>query len=192
MDTKAKIMEAVIKEAKNSFIGKISTISVSKNAGTSESNIYKIYKTKDNLLVETFLYIDAKAAKAVSIDYDESDLQSIDRMTNLIYRVWRKYVDFFSKNYSYIHYYGSFRTNKLFNDAVYDKQRTNYDKLVPLFQAAREAINTYSGINYDLFFMIMLDTTLSICQRIASKAIENTDENILSAFHLIFDSVLNY
>ena len=113
-------------------------------------------------------------------------------MTNLIYRVWRKYVDFFSKNYSYIHYYGSFRTNKLFNDAVYDKQRTNYDKLVPLFQAAREAINTYSGINYDLFFMIMLDTTLSICQRIASKAIENTDENILSAFHLIFDSVLNY
>ena len=50
--TKTKILESVIKESKNSSISKISTIGVSKAAGTSESNIYKIFKTKENLLTK--------------------------------------------------------------------------------------------------------------------------------------------
>ena len=53
LDTKTKILECVIKESKNSSISKISTIGVSKAAGTSESNIYKIF----NFLGKSFRFI---------------------------------------------------------------------------------------------------------------------------------------
>lgn len=192
MDTKTKILECVIKESKNSSIGKISTISVSKAAGTSESNIYKIFKSKDNLLSEAFLYIDAKAAKCVSIDVREEDLSSHDKLTSVIYKVWKKYFDFFVKNFSYVHYYSQFRTDKLYSDEIKKKRSENYQKLLPLFEKVRADVTTYSGIDFDFFFLIMQDTTLAICKRMASKDIAQTDENILYAFHLVFDSVLNY
>ena len=193
LDTKTKILECVIKESKNSSISKISTIGVSKAAGTSESNIYKIFKTKDNLLAETFLYIDSKAAKAVSVDYSDADFSSHDKMTSLIYKVWRKYFDFFVKNTSYVNYYYQFITdNKLYKDDLKKKRSENYLKLHKLFDYVKGEINNYSGINYDFFFLIMQDTTLSICRRIATKDLELTDENVLYSFHLIFDSVLNY
>ena len=192
MDTKTKILESVIKESKNSSIGKISTIAVSKLANTSESNIYKIFKTKDNLLIETFLYIDSKAAKQLTTDYTDADFASHDRMTNLIYRVWRKYFDFFVKNYAYVRYYSQFRLDKLYSEDVKSKRSGHYSRFNNLFSHVREAITSYSGINYDFFFLMMQDMTLMVCQRIASKDIEQTEENILYAFHLIFDSVLNF
>lgn len=193
LDTRTKILECVIKESKNSSISKISTIGVSKAAGTSESNIYKIFKTKDNLLAETFLYIDSKAAKISCVDYTDLDFASHDKMTSLIYRIWRKYFDFFIKNPTYVNYYSQFITdNKLYKEDIKKKRSDNYLKLHKLFDFVRGEINNYSGINYDFFFLIMQDTTLSICRRIASKDLENTEENVLYGFHLIFDSVLNY
>lgn len=193
MDTRTKILECVIKESKNSSISKISTIGVSKAAGTSESNIYKIFKTKENLLAETFLYIDSKVAKISCIDYTDLDFASHDKMTSLIYRIWRKYFDFFIKNPTYVNYYSQFITdNKLYKEDIKKKRSDNYLKLHKLFDFVRKEINNYSGINYDFFFLIMQDTTLSICRRIASKDLENTEENVLYGFHLIFDSVLNY
>lgn len=193
MDTRTKILECVIKESKNSSISKISTIGVSKAAGTSESNIYKIFKTKENLLAETFLYIDSKAAKISCMDYTDQDLASHDKMTSLIYKIWRKYFDFFIKNPTYVNYYSQFITdNKLYKEDIKKKRSDNYLKLHKLFDFVRGEINNYSGINYDFFFLIMQDTTLSICRRIASKDLEMTEENVLYGFHLIFDSVLNY
>ena len=193
LDTKTKILESVIKESKNSSINKISTIGVSKAAGTSESNIYKIFKTKENLLAETFLYIDSKAAKYLNVDYSESDLSSHDKMTSLIYKIWRKYFDFFVKNTSYINYYSQFVTdNKLYKDEIRRRRTENYGKFHKLIEHVKNEINNYSGINFDFFFIVAQDTTLSICRRIAAKDLELTEENVLYSFHLIFDSVLNY
>ncbi|MBQ6783630.1 MAG: TetR/AcrR family transcriptional regulator [Acholeplasmatales bacterium] len=193
MDTKTKILESVIKESKNSSISKISTIGVSKAAGTSESNIYKIFKTKENLLAETFLYIDSKAAKYLNIDYSENDLSSHDKMTSLIYKIWRKYFDFFVKNTSYINYYSQFVTdNKLYKDEIRRRRTENYGKFHKLIEHVKNEINNYSGINFDFFFIVAQDTTLSICRRIAAKDLELSEENVLYSFHLIFDSVLNY
>ena len=193
MDTRTKILECVIKESKNSSISKISTIGVSKAAGTSESNIYKIFKTKENLLAETFLYIDSKAAKVSCVDYSENDLASHDKMISLIYKVWRKYFDFFVKYPNYVNYYSQFISdNKLFKEDIRARRIANYAKLHELIGFVRKEINNYSGINFDFFFLISQDTTLAICRRIASKDIEMSEENVLYAFHLIFDSVLNY
>lgn len=193
LDTKTKILESVIKESKNSSISKISTIGVSKAAGTSESNIYKIFKTKENLLAETFLYIDSKAAKYLNIDYSENDLSSHDKMTSLIYKIWRKYFDFFVKNTSYINYYSQFVTdNKLYKDEIRRRRTENYGKFHKLIEHVKNEINNYSGINFDFFFIVAQDTTLSICRRIAAKDLELSEENVLYSFHLIFDSVLNY
>ena len=193
LDTKTKILESVIKESKNSSISKISTIGVSKAAGTSESNIYKIFKTKENLLAETFLYIDSKAAKYLNIDYSENDLSSHDKMTSLIYKIWRKYFDFFVKNTSYINYYSQCGTdNKLYKDEIRRRRTENYGKFHKLIEHVKNEINNYSGINFDFFFIVAQDTTLSICRRIAAKDLELSEENVLYSFHLIFDSVLNY
>lgn len=191
METKYKILEAVIKECKNSVIGKISTINVSKSAGTSESNIFKIYKTKDNLLTETFLYLDNKITKKISSNYDFDGIDTLNEMAQVIYNMWRMYLEFFAKNYAYAHYYEMFRTdNKLYTVDVMRKQNSCKNKLWDfIVRLSGNDEDVLKQIPFNLFWTLAIDSTLAVAQRMARGDIELSEDNIDYTYHILFDGI---
>lgn len=108
MNTNERIFEAVISESFDVAIQKISTINVSNKAKTSEANIFRIFKNKTNLFIETFLYIDNQIGeyiKEVNLDHN---YDNIDDLFNGIKDIWIKYIEFFKEHKTYIRYYQSF------------------------------------------------------------------------------------
>lgn len=191
MDTKTKIMEAVIKECKNSLIGKLSTVNVSKVAGTSESNIYKIYKTKDTLLIETFLYLDNKITKKISSNYDITGIDDFNEFAQTLYNMWRMYLEFFAKNYSYAHYYSMFRTdNKLYTPDVIRRQNSNKEKIWDFVRRLSDDNELLlNQIPFNLFWTLAIDSTLAVAQRMAKGDIELSEDNIDYTYHILFDGI---
>lgn len=191
MDTRTKIMESVIKECKNSLIGKISTVNVSKLAGTSESNIFKIFKTKDSLLIETFLYLDNKITKKILSNYDIDAVETFGEMAQLVYNMWRMYLEFFAKNYSYAHFYSMFRTdNKLYTADVARRQNTSKDKLWDfIVRLSGNDEEVLRQIPFNLFWTLAMDSTLAVAQRMAKGDIELSEDNIDYTYHILFDGI---
>lgn len=191
MDTRTKIMESVIKECKNSLIGKISTVNVSKLAGTSESNIFKIFKTKDSLLIETFLYLDNKITKKVLSNYDIDTVETFNEMAQMLYNMWRMYLEFFAKNYSYAHFYSMFRAdNKLYNTDVLRRQNSSKDKIWDfIVRLSGNDEEVLRQIPFNLFWTLAMDSTLAVAQRMARGDIELSEDNIDYTYHILFDGI---
>lgn len=191
MNTKTRILEAVITESQNFAISKISTLRVSKKAQTSESNIFKIFKTKSNLLNDTFIYIDEKIGRYIQQKIQKIDDVSLDNIIQISKDVWMSYLEFFVNHYNYAIYYSTFRMSKHYNPDILDKQGINYEFLYPLFSFISSKSNIYSLVSFDLVWSFILDTTLLIAKRMGTKKIGYTQDNIENAYHLVFDGLIN-
>lgn len=191
MDTKTRIMESVIVESKDGPISKINTISVSNKARTSESNLYKIFKTKKNLLIETFLYIDQKIGKYLTENITTFAGNDIPSTINYVKDVWTKYLEFFVSNYDYALYYSTFRISKLYTDDVSKMQQEHFIILTEMFEFINRDLNIYSMFPFALFWSFVLDTTLLIAKRMGNKEVEYSDVNVELSFHLVFDGLIN-
>lgn len=191
MNTKTRILEAVITESQNFAISKISTLRVSKKAQTSESNIFKIFKTKNNLLIETFIYTDEKIGRYIEKNVQPIEANSIENVIFFSKEVWFAYLEFFVKHYAYAVYYSLFRMSKHYVGDVSEKQKNNYLFLLPMFEYISRDSNIYSMISFDLLWSFILDTTLLIAKRMGTKEIAYTKENIENSYHLVFDGLIN-
>lgn len=191
MDTKTKILESAILEAQNSSISTISTIKVAKKALTSEANVFKIYKKKNNLLIEAFMYIDNKMGDYIKEKVSLMDIDSIEKAIAFSRQVWLTYLDFFVKHYNYAVYYSAFRMSKIYTPEIADRQGGNYLYLSSMFNYIKAHENFYSTISFNLFWSFILDTTLLISKRMASKEIEYNTANIEISYHLVFDGLIN-
>lgn len=191
MNTNERIFEAVISESFDVAIQKISTINVSNKAKTSEANIFRIFKNKTNLFIETFLYIDNQIGeyiKEVNLDHN---YDNIDDLFNGVKDIWIKYIEFFKEHKTYIRYYQSFRLSKYYNDEIAKLQEVNFKPLIEKIYLIEVRYKVFEKISYDLFWSFLLDTTLLFSRRICDDQIEYNDLNLDLMFHLIFDGIKN-
>lgn len=188
MDAKKRIMEAVIDEAIHDTPLKINTIKVSRKAKTSEANLFKLFKTKNNLLSSTFFYIDSKLGEHINLT-----VSKIDKSNDVIQsckEIWMAYVDFFVKYKRYIFFYSGFRLSPLYTKEISDKQEENYTLFVDLVSSLNI---TYEKLQlpFNLLWSFILDTSLLLSKRIVSNAIPYDKETREVTFHLLFDGLIN-
>lgn len=190
MNVKESILEAVIAESKNVNLSKINTISVAKRAKTSEANLYRIFETKNNLLTQTFLYIDSKIGEYIALNNANLNISSLEEGVLVVRKIWQDYLDYFVKHIDYVMFYSEFRMSKFYTNEIGKIQEQNFAILTTLLKTLQTNM-VYETISFNLFWTFILDTTLIISKRMAVNDIEYNDSNIELAFHLIFDGLLN-
>lgn len=191
MDTKTRIFESTIFEAKENYIFKISTIAVSKKASTSESNLYKIFKSKNNLLIETFLYIDEQVGEYIVNNVPMQELKTIEDCFVYAKAVWTSYIHFFVNHDAYCSYYSAFRSGKLYTKEIEHLQEEHFKNLLNLFQYIYRDLKVFETISFNLLWSFILDTTLMIAKRMSAGEVEYTPQNIEMSYHLMFDGLIN-
>lgn len=191
MNIKKSILETVIYEAEDTFISKINTVSVAKKAGTSEAYIYKLFKTKNNLLTEAFLYIDEQIGKYIEETVPSIDLTILEEGFSFAKKVWCAYLHFFVKHPQYTHYYSAFRICKLYTLEISKRQEEHFRSLMMLFRFMNQDMQVFNIISFNLFWSFILDTTLLIARKMGNEEVEYTSQNIEISYHLIFDGLIN-
>lgn len=187
MEAKIRIMEATIDEAIHDTPLKINTIKVSRKAKTSEANLFKLFKTKNNLLSSTFFYIDTKLGKCIDATMTKLDKES--DTINLLKTVWMAYIDFFVKHKKYIFFYSGFRLSPLYTNELARKQEENYVLFVKLVSSLDISYEKLE-LPFNLLWSFILDTTLLLSKRIVSNEIPYDEHTKEMTFHLLFDGLI--
>lgn len=187
--TRTRIIECVIKEAQEESIVRIKTTKVAITANTSEANLYRIFKTKENLLIQAFMYIDEKVGIEINQGFDIDQLDSVEEALPYAQKIWFSYLDFFVKHYDYLEYYSSFRKSKLYTLEVAKNQEVNYGEFLKILSFLFTKIDVYQILPYNMLWSFILDSTLLIAKQMAMGEIEYSNRNVNYLFHMIFDGL---
>lgn len=164
MDFKTKIIENTIIEVANSSFGKFSTLEIAKRSGCSEANLFKLFKTKRNLLLEAYLYIDAQIEKKIKIKVPEQ-IETYDDYMNVLKELVECVVSYLSKKKEYTIYYAWFRTSSLYNSMIFSYESRIRNDLFDFFQNANQMFNIYSEVGNETFWLMLFDYVLCIVRR---------------------------
>lgn len=188
---KERIMENVIMEALEEPIFKISTRIAAKKSDTSEANLFKMFGTKNNLLIECFWYIEDQARIYIGQDYQKVEFKDFAEQSVAVRAFWKKYLEFFVNNIAYAHFSEAFRKCVLFDKDSEKKHIECLREVYILCKYIFQETKAYLSIPFNMFWGFVIDTTLMIAVKMAKNDIQYNDENVNIFYHLIFDGINN-
>lgn len=169
-ESRALMMNAAVRiVAKHSFEG-FTTKKWALEAGVAEGSLYYHFKSKNDLLDETFLMIKHEIEGLYT---DEDGIpDNPELLAAFIEELWRRYYHYLLDNPEKTLYYYRYRTSPRYTDAL--QQEMNPSALPVLFAQLGERLRLEDFILRRTLWCFVLDTTSSFAFRVITGACEHS------------------
>lgn len=161
-------MRAVAENGLMSF----SMQTVTKMAGTAEGLIYKHYQTKENLLLQCYLYIYKEIRECIEKDATLPELTTKEDAFEYLRNLWEKYFNYLMSNSYKTLYMYEYRVSPYMKAAVIngDIDPKNYfKKTVNTFYTLDDKFQVLGRIDLRSLFIYITDVTIVFAVRIINE-----------------------
>lgn len=184
-ESRSIMMDAAIRSvARYGFEG-FTTKKWAAETGVAEGSLYYHFKSKDELLNETFFYIEQEIMELFLEDFKE--IESSEDLKKKGNQIVEHYYRFLLGNPDKTLFYFRFRTSPRFNNEIREHQRTyagdfqkKLNKCYPGAEGEEDCIIIQSYV---------LDTTVSLAYRTIMGQLPDTEENTHKVINLLLGGV---
>lgn len=185
-EVKEKLIENTIKIIANEGLGKTTTKAITGETGINEAYIYRLFSSKDGLLVKTFDMLDeelvSKVMQYVDVMYKQ-ELEYELRCQVYFEAIWKFLLGNRDKCVAFIRYYYSPYFQKY--SIVTHKQR--YELFIKKIATAfKEESNVWMILNH------VLSTMLDFAIKVYNNELPNNEDTSEHVFRLIYVSIKQY
>lgn len=190
-DTRTRIIFAAIKAVRQYGLEGVRIQNVSELAELSPGAIYRYFESKDQLLVECFIYVDQQAA-AIFEQLDFTPASMFADPIGAVKRLWLPYFRFWVAYPDATIFYHRFRDSAAF--PRYDKVR-DASYFVSFSEMVRAFMNAFPDlrrINQDLLWHHVLTSTVMYAKYVVEGQLPNNRETEDTVFQLLATGLSGY
>lgn len=190
-DTKTRIILAAIKAVRQYGLEGVRIQNVSELAEISAGAIYRHFDSKDQLLVECFIYVDKQAAAIFErLEFDPR-IMLTDPM-GAVRGLWLPYFRFWTSRPDETVFYHRFRDSTFF--PMYDKSRdvTYFKTFIGMVDAFKKVFPRLDRMNQDLLWLHVLASTVMYAKYVVEGLLPNNQETEDTIFQLLTTGLSSY
>ena len=190
-DTKTRILLAAMKAVRQYGLEGVRIQNVSELAGISPGAIYRYFDSKEQLLVESFTYVDKQAA-AIFEHLKFTPLTMLTDPAGAVKSLWLPYFRFWTSHPDETVFYHRFRDSALF--PRYDKIRdvTYFKKFISMVHVFKKVFPSLDRINQDLLWLHVLTSTVLYAKYVVEGVLPNSAETENTVFQLLIGGLSSY
>lgn len=176
INIEGKILDATVSKGAKYGVDNVSTIQIAKKCNITEPTIFVHFKTKSNLLLQAYLYVD-KIAEEKLFSCEEFKKESVD-----MYLVWEYMFDFFITNKKISKYFDSYRHYSFYNPTEINELSTHH------IEACRKMLGnlkSYSDLELLLIWVHVVDSTVNFAIKAAEGKVSIDEESKRFIFKMI-------
>ncbi len=177
------ILEAAIDYVADNGLENVSTRKVAALAGISEGSIFNNYATKAELLSACLFRIDAEIDAVL-----KTAPINLLRLRSSVKNLWYAYFNYLITHRSNTKFYLQFRQSSYYDESVIRGQ----DKSFSYFAALSSSNSGLFGVNSDIFWVYVIETTLNFAVRVVDGALPSDEESIEKYYNLIIKGISAY
>lgn len=190
-DTKTRIIAAAIKAVRQHGLEGVRVQNVSELAGISSGAIYRHFESKDQLLADSFTYVDKQAA-AIFERLQFDPFVMLTDPVGAVKGLWLPYFRFWTSHPDETVFYHRFRDSAFF--PRYDKNRNaayfrTFGGMVSAFMKVFPGLRQ---INQDLLWLHVLTSTVMYAKYVVEGLLPNTEETEETVFQLLATGLSGY
>lgn len=183
-DTRTRIMRAAIKGVREYGLEGVRIQNISALAGLSPGALYRYFKSKDELMLACFTWVDLQVAKIY-------DGMSIDPKTmaedpfGAVKCLWLPYFRFWTRRPDETIFYHRFRDSQIFPE--YDRHRdvSHFNQFGAMVEVFYRVFPRLRELNRDILWIHVLNTTLLYTKYVVQGALPDSEETEDTIFQLI-------
>lgn len=160
-------------------------------AGVAEGSLYYHFKSKNDLLEQTFSYIDQEVAGLYG---DVTDVyETIENPADLseyLMDGWKRYYSYLVKNPEKTLFYYRYLTSPRYNENVQKSQFSYFASFQKKLGQNSHLKDLETRINWNVLWTYVVETTVSFAFRVVTGGIENTEENFQQMMDLSMHGLL--
>lgn len=179
-------MQTVSKNGMLSFSMK----TVTDMAGTAEGLIYKHFQTKENLLLQCYLYIYKEIRDCIENDDAEPELKSKEDVFVYLRNLWKKYFDYLMQNPIKTLFIYEYRASAYMKSATVNgdiSPRNYFKKTTNLFYDLDKKFNILNKIDLKYLFVCIVDVTTVFAMRIINEEVSCDEAMYDNIWNLIWN-----
>lgn len=190
-DTETRIIMAAIKGVRKYGLEGVRIQNISKLAGLTQGAMYRYFKSKDELLIACFVYVDKQAAAIFDhMRFDPFTL--LKGPTAAVRSLWLPYFRFWTSHPDETVFYHRFRDSALF--PAFDKQRDigYFDKFVGIVHLFKKTFPMLNKLNQDILWLHVLTATVMYAKYVVEGVLPNDEETENAVFQLMMTGLTGY
>lgn len=190
-DTRTRIIFAAMKAVRQYGLEGVRIQNVSELAGISPGALYRHFESKDQLLVECFIYIDRQAA-AIFDHLKFNPLMMLTDPMGAVKSLWLPYFRFWVAHPDETIFYHRFRDSAFFPE--YDKSRdvTYFNSFVGIVRVFRRIFPSLVEMNQDLLWLHVLTSTVMYAKYVVEGILPDNQETEETVFQLLTTGLSGY
>ena len=191
-ESRALMMNAAVRiVAKYGFEG-FTTKKWALEAGVAEGSLYYHFKSKNDLLNETFFMIDEEISQL----YEEGDVipEDTEKLPSFVEKMWERCYHYLIKNPDKTLFYHRFRTSPRYTEEIQKGQLERYGSDVKSTSELMEKLNLKSKSMERLLWYYFMDTTSNLAYRavtggftLTAKTEKEAARFVLQGMSCLFD-----
>lgn len=182
----SRLIDSAIHVVANEGLHKATTKAISVHSGINETNIYRFFNDKEDLLAKAFTSLDCELVSKVMLHIQIMHMQKIDfkaRCEFLFNSIWKFLLQNREKCVTFVRYYYSTYFEKY---SLID-HRQRFQPLINEFDTAlKPESNTWMILNHIL--SVMLDFAI----KVFNKEVSDNEDTAKHVFMLVYSSIELY
>ena len=182
-EKEAALFEATVKLVNEIGFASSSVSKIAKEAGVSPATIYVYYKSKEDLLVSTYVDIKLDLSKAMLRDFNDK-LPIRDILRN----VWFNMFEYISNNLEYYKFIEQFSSSPYSSLVNRQEVEQYFDPLVKVLQTGIDQ-KIIKNVDFNILTAFMYYPITVLANPSLCQDFDLNEENIETAFTLAWDAI---
>ena len=190
-DTRTRIIFAAMKAVRQYGLEGMRIQNVSDLAGVSPGALYRYFESKDQLILESFQYVDKQAA-AIFEHLKFNPLLMVTDPMGAVKSLWLPYFRFWVSHPDETVFYHRFRDSAFF--PKYDKSRdiSYFGTFIGMVQLFKKVFPALDRMNQDLLWLHVLTGTVMYAKYVVEGVIPNNQETEETVFQFLTEGLSGY
>ena len=190
-NTRTRIIYAAMAAVRQYGLEGVRIQQVSEFAGITPGAIYRHFASKEQLLIESFTYVDKQAAEI----FEHLQFNPLAMLTDpmgAVKELWQPYFRFWVAHPDETIFYHRFRDSVFF--PKYDRTRdvTYFNKFIGMVRAFKMVFPRLDRINQDLLWLHVLTSTVMYAKYVVEGTLPNNQETEDTVFQLLTTGLSGY
>ena len=190
-DTRTRIIFAAMKAVRQYGLEGMRIQNVSDLAGVSPGALYRYFESKDQLILESFQYVDKQAA-AIFEHLKFNPLLMVTDPMGAVKSLWLPYFRFWVSHPDETVFYHRFRDSAFF--PKYDKSRdfSYFGTFIGMVQLFKKVFPALDRMNQDLLWLHVLTSTVMYAKYVVEGILPDNQETEETVFQLLTTGLSGY
>lgn len=183
ISSKDKLINATIEAIYTNGLHSVTTAKIAKTAKLSEAMIYKHFGNKNEMIIESFMFI-----KLGLNSFVESKITMKMDFKTKSYNIWLAHVDYFIDNYKHLRVLNQVEYSNYMTDEIREECLILSKSVITFFKTCIKQ-NIFKDIHLEIAVALFFSPILSISESIIEKRLDRSEKILNICYESTMDAL---